>query len=142
MGNEKELAIEKLKNEEKGLSGSVKLLCRLIIDKIPNDEQLAKGILDENKSMKTCFDHICKWAKTKAEKGANCCCIEDGLVVGEAIHYFTDVKEIKKAASVKVESKASTNTVNVAQNKSNENKKVATTVVTKDKLEIEEFSLF
>lgn len=84
-------AIEKLNKEKQKLKGSCKVLCEYLLERIVNDEQLAKGVLDENKSMATCWTYIFAWVRKNST--GNSACFEDEVVVGEAIHYFTDVEE-------------------------------------------------
>ena len=90
----KEKAIEKLKSEA-NLSGGIAKLRDLLVEALgKGDEQLANAVMDEKKNMTTCFKHITNWARSKAVAG--CAMIDSDSVLGEAIHYFLDVKEEEK----------------------------------------------
>lgn len=94
-----EKAIEKLKSEDK-LTGGIAKLRDLLVEALgKGDEQLANAVMDEKKSMETCFSHIKNWARSQAVAG--CAMIDSDSVLGEAIHYFLDVKEEAKKAAAK-----------------------------------------
>ena len=96
-------AIEKLNSEE--CKDSVFKLKNLLIEKVKTDEHLATSILDDKKSMQTCFKYILEWARKLATNG--CYVAEDNDVLSKAIHYFLDVEEKK------IEPKPSTQSVRV-----------------------------
>ena len=95
-----EAAINKISNEEDGWSNVLK---NFLLAEIPKDIQIAKGVLEPLKSLKTLNNHLGKWAKEKIEKNAAAfnlentkgqgCAIISDEVFSEAIHYFIDVEE-------------------------------------------------
>lgn len=97
-----ETAIKKISNEEDGWNDVLK---NFLLTELPKDIQLAKGVLDPLKNLKTLNNYLGKWAKEKMEKNAAAfnledtkrlgCAIISDEVFSEAIHYFTDVKEEK-----------------------------------------------
>lgn len=97
-----EAAIKKISNEEDGWNDVLK---NFLLAELPKDIQLAKGVLEPLKSLKSLNNHLGKWAKEKMEKNAAAfnledtkrlgCAIISDEVFSEAIHYFTDVKEEK-----------------------------------------------
>ena len=109
-----EAAIKKISNEEDGWNDVLK---NFLLAELPKDIQLAKGVLEPLKSLKTLNNHLGKWAKEKMEKNAAAfnlentkglgCAIISDEVFSEAIHYFIDVEEkpevkpINKPASTK-----------------------------------------
>lgn len=108
-------AIKKIQEQQDGWSDVLK---NFLLTELPKDIQLAKGVLDPLKNLKTLNNYLGKWAKEKMEKNAAAfnledtkrlgCAIISDEVFSEAIHYFTDVKEenlevkpINKPASTK-----------------------------------------
>ena len=97
-----EAAIKKLSNEEDGWNDVLK---NFLLAELPKDIQLAKGVLEPLKSLKSLNNHLGKWAKEKMEKNAAAfnitngnirgCALTSDEVFSEAIHYFIDVKEEK-----------------------------------------------
>lgn len=97
-----EAAIKKISNEEDGWNDVLK---NFLLAELPKDIQLAKGVLEPLKSLKSLNNHLGKWAKEKMEKNAAAfnitngnirgCALTSDEVFSEAIHYFTDVKEEK-----------------------------------------------
>lgn len=111
-----EAAIKKISNEEDGWNDVLK---NFLLAELPKDIQLAKGVLEPLKSLKSLNNHLGKWAKEKMEKNAAAfnvtngnirgCALTSDEVFSEAIHYFIDVKEeklevkpINKPASTKL----------------------------------------
>lgn len=105
MADEKiiEAAIKKISNEEDGWNDVLK---NFLLAELPKDIQLAKGVLEPLKSLKTLNNHLGTWAKEKMEKNTAAfnvtngnirgCALTSDEVFSEAIHYFIDVKEEKK----------------------------------------------
>ena len=101
-------AMKKISNEEDGWSDVLK---NFLLAELPNDIQLAKGVLEPLKSLKTLNNHLGKWAKEKMEKNAAAfdlentkgrgCAIISDEVFSEAIHYFIDVEEKPEVEPVK-----------------------------------------
>lgn len=104
-------AIKKIQEQQDGWNDILK---NFLLEQIPKDIQLAKGILEPLKNLKTCNNHLGKWAKEKMEKNAAAfnvtngnirgCALTSDEVFSEAIHYFIDIKEEKlevKPASTK-----------------------------------------
>lgn len=97
-----EAAIKKISNEEDGCNDVLK---NFLLAELPKDIQLAKGVLEPLKSLKSLNNHLGKWAKEKMEKNAAAfnvtngsirgCALTSDEVFSEAIHYFIDVKEEK-----------------------------------------------
>lgn len=97
-----EAAIKKISNEEDGWNNVLK---NFLLAELPKDIQLAKGVLEPLKSLKSLNNHLGKWAKEKMEKNAAAfnitngnirgCALTSDEVFSEAIHYFIDVKEEK-----------------------------------------------
>lgn len=97
-----EAAIKKISNEEDGWNDVLK---NFLLAELPKDIQLAKGVLEPLKSLKSLNNHLGKWAKEKMEKNAAAfnitngnirgCALTSDEVFSEAIHYFIDVKEEK-----------------------------------------------
>lgn len=97
-----EAAIKKISNEEDGWNDVLK---NFLFAELPKDIQLAKGVLEPLKSLKSLNNHLGKWAKEKMEKNAAAfnitngnirgCALTSDEVFSEAIHYFIDVKEEK-----------------------------------------------
>lgn len=97
-----EAAIKKISNEEDGWNDVLK---NFLLTELPKDIQLAKGVLEPLKSLKTLNNHLGTWAKEKMEKNAAAfnvtngnirgCALTSDEVFSEAIHYFIDVKEEK-----------------------------------------------
>lgn len=97
-----EAAIKKISNEEDGWNDVLK---NFLLAELPKDIQLAKGVLEPLKSLKSLNNHLGKWAKEKIEKNAAAfnitngnirgCALTSDEVFSEAIHYFIDVKEEK-----------------------------------------------
>lgn len=97
-----EAAIKKISNEEDGWNDVLK---NFLLAELPKDIQLAKGVLEPLKSLKTLNNHLGTWAKEKMEKNAAAfnvtngnirgCALTSDEVFSEAIHYFIDVKEEK-----------------------------------------------
>lgn len=95
-------AIKKIQEQQDGWSDVLK---NFLLTELPKDIQLAKGVLDPLKNLKTLNNYLGKWAKEKMEKNAAAfnledtkrlgCAIISDEVFSEAIHYFTDVKEEK-----------------------------------------------
>lgn len=95
-----EAAIKKISNEEDGWNDVLK---NFLLAELPKDIQLAKGVLDPLKSLKTLNNHLGKWAKEKMEKDSAAfnlgdtkrlgCAIISDEVFSEAIHYFIEVEE-------------------------------------------------
>lgn len=98
-----EAAIKKISNEEDGWNDVLK---NFLLAELPKDIQLAKGVLEPLKSLKTLNNHLGTWAKEKMEKNTAAfnvtngnirgCALTSDEVFSEAIHYFIDVKEEKK----------------------------------------------
>lgn len=98
-----EAAIKKISNEEDGWNDVLK---NFLLAELPKDMQLAKGVLEPLKSLKSLNNHLGKWAKEKMEKNAAAfnitngnirgCALTSDEVFSEAIHYFIDVKEEKQ----------------------------------------------
>ena len=98
-----EAAIKKISNEEDGWNDVLK---NFLLAELPKDIQLAKGVLEPLKSLKTLNNHLGTWAKEKMEKNTAAfnvtngnirgCALTSDKVFSEAIHYFIDVKEEKK----------------------------------------------
>lgn len=96
------VAIKKIQEQQDGWSDVLK---NFLLTELPKDIQLAKGVLDPLKNLKTLNNYLGKWAKEKMEKNAAAfnledtkrlgCAIISDEVFSEAIHYFTDVKEEK-----------------------------------------------
>lgn len=109
-----EAAVKKISNEKDGWNDVLK---NFLLTELPKNIQLAKGVLEPLKSLKTLNNHLGKWAKEKMEKNAAAfnlentkglgCAIISDEVFSEAIHYFIDVEEkpevkpINKPASTK-----------------------------------------
>lgn len=97
-----EAAIKKISNEEDGWNDVLK---NFLLAELPKDIQLAKGVLEPLKSLKSLNNHLGTWAKEKMEKNAAAfnvtngnirgCALTSDEVFSEAIHYFIDVKEEK-----------------------------------------------
>ena len=97
-----EAAIKKISNEEDGWNDVLK---NFLLAELPKDIQLAKGVLEPLKSLKSLNNHLGKWSKEKMEKNAAAfnitngnirgCALTSDEVFSEAIHYFIDVKEEK-----------------------------------------------
>ena len=97
-----EAAIKKIQEQQDGWNDVLK---NFLLEQIPKDSQLAKGVLDPLKNLQTCNNHLGKWAKEKMEKNAAAfnitngnirgCALTSDEVFSEAIHYFIDVKEEK-----------------------------------------------
>lgn len=95
-------AIKKIQEQQDGWSDVLK---NFLLTELPKDIQLAKGVLDPLKNLKTLNNYLGKWAKEKMEKNAAAfnledtkrlgCAIISDEVFSEAIHYFIDVKEEK-----------------------------------------------
>lgn len=95
-------AIKKIQEQQDGWNDILK---NFLLEQIPKDIQLAKGILEPLKNLKTCNNHLGKWAKEKMEKNAAAfnvtngnirgCALTSDEVFSEAIHYFIDIKEEK-----------------------------------------------
>lgn len=95
-------AIKKIQEQQDGWNDVLK---NFLLTELPKDIQLAKGVLEPLKSLKTLNNHLGKWAKEKMEKNAAAfnledtkrlgCAIISDEVFSEAIHYFIDVKEEK-----------------------------------------------
>lgn len=95
-------AIKKIQEQQDGWSDVLK---NFLLTELPKDIQLAKGVLDPLKNLKTLNNYLGKWAKEKMEKNAVAfnledtkrlgCAIISDEVFSEAIHYFIDVKEEK-----------------------------------------------
>lgn len=102
------------KNDEEIINAAIKkiqeqqdrwndILKNFLLTELPKDIQLAKGVIDPLKNLKTLNNHLGKWAKEKMEKDAAAfnitngnrmgCAIVDSEVFSEAIHYFIDVEE-------------------------------------------------
>ena len=98
-----EAAIKKISNKEDGWNDVLK---NFLLAELPKDIQLAKGVLEPLKSLKSLNNHLGKWAKEKMEKNAATfnitngnirgCALTSNEVFSEAIHYFIDVKEEKQ----------------------------------------------
>lgn len=98
-----EAAIKKISNEEDGWNDVLK---NFLLAELPKDIQLAKGVLEPLKSLKSLNNHLGKWAKEKMEKNAAAfnitngnirgCALTSDEVFSEVIHYFIDVKEEKQ----------------------------------------------
>lgn len=97
-----EAAIKKIQEQQDGWNDILK---NFLLEQIPKDIQLAKGILEPLKNLKTCNNYLGKWAKEKMEKNAAAfnvtngnirgCALTSDEVFSEAIHYFIDIKEEK-----------------------------------------------
>ena len=97
-----EAAIKKISNEEDGWNDVLK---NFLLAELLKDIQLAKGVLEPLKSLKSLNNHLGKWAKEKMEKNAAAfnvtngsirgCALTSDEVFSEAIHYFIDIKEEK-----------------------------------------------
>lgn len=97
-----EAAIKKIQEQQDGWSDVLK---NFLLTELPKDIQLAKGVLEPLKSLKTLNNHLGTWAKEKMEKNAATfnvtngnirgCALTSDKVFSEAIHYFIDVKEEK-----------------------------------------------
>ncbi len=97
-----EAAIKKIQEQQDGWNDVLK---NFLLTELPKDIQLAKGVLEPLKSLKTLNNHLGKWAKEKMEKNADAfnitngnirgCALTSDEVFSEAIHYFIDVKEEK-----------------------------------------------
>lgn len=97
-----EAAIKKIQEQQDGWSDVLK---NFLLTELPTDIQLAKGVLEPLKSLKTLNNHLGTWAKEKMEKNAATfnitngnirgCALTSDEVFSEAIHYFIDVKEEK-----------------------------------------------
>lgn len=97
-----EAAIKKIQEQQDGWSDVLK---NFLLTELPKDIQLAKGVLEPLKSLKTLNNHLGIWAKEKMEKNAAAfnvtngnirgCALTSDEVFSEAIHYFIDVKEEK-----------------------------------------------
>lgn len=95
-------AIKKIQEQQDGWNDILK---NFLLEQIPKDIQLAKGILEPLKNLKTCNNHLGKWAKEKMEKNAAAfnvtngnirgCALTSDEVFSETIHYFIDIKEEK-----------------------------------------------
>lgn len=95
-----EAAIKKIQEQQDGWNDVLK---NFLLEQIPKDIQLAKGVLDPLKSLKTLNNHLGKWAKEKMEKNSAAfnlgdtkrlgCAIISDEVFSEAIHYFIEVEE-------------------------------------------------
>lgn len=95
-----EAAIKKISNEEDGWNDVLK---NFLLAELPKDIQLAKGVLEPLKSLKSLNNHLGKWAKEKMEKNAAAfnitngnirgCALTSDEVFSEAIHYFIEVEE-------------------------------------------------
>lgn len=109
-----EAAIKKIQEQQDGWNDVLK---NFLLEQIPKDIQLAKGVLDPLKNLKTLNNHLEKWAKEKMEKNSAAfnlgdtkrlgCAIISDEVFSEAIHYFIEVEEkpeekpINKPTSIK-----------------------------------------
>lgn len=109
-----EAAIKKIQEQQDGWNDVLK---NFLLEQIPKDIQLAKGVLDPLKNLKTLNNHLGKWAKEKMEKNSAAfnlgdtkrlgCAIISDEVFSEAIHYFIEVEEkpeekpINKPTSIK-----------------------------------------
>lgn len=104
-------AIKKIQEQQDGWNDVLK---NFLLTELPKDIQLAKGVLEPLKSLKTLNNHLGTWAKEKMEKNAAAFSVTNGNIRGcaltsdevfsEAIHYFIDIKEEKlkvKPASTK-----------------------------------------
>ena len=107
-------AIKKISAEDDGYWGGQ--MQKKMLEIIPNDVQLAQGILDPLKNFKTCNNYIEQWAKKWALKNikvqsgrVNRVSISDDIVYAEVIHYFTEVeeKEVNKPLEKTANDKAS-----------------------------------
>lgn len=97
-----EAAIKKIKEQQDGWNDVLK---NFLLAELPKDIQLAKGVLEPLKSLKTLNNHLGTWAKEKMEKNAAAfnvtngsirgCALTSDEVFSEAIHYFIDIKEEK-----------------------------------------------
>lgn len=97
-----EAAIKKIQEQQDGWNDVLK---NFLLTELPKDIQLAKGVLEPLKSLKTLNNHLGKWAKEKMEKNAAAfnitngnirgCALTSDEVFSEVIHYFIDVKEEK-----------------------------------------------
>lgn len=95
-------AIKKIQEQQDGWNDVLK---NFLLTELPKDIQLAKGVLEPLKSLKTLNNHLGTWAKEKMEKNAAAfnvtngnirgCALTSDEVFSEAIHYFIDVKEEK-----------------------------------------------
>lgn len=98
-----EAAIKKIQEQQDGWNDVLK---NFLLTELPKDIQLAKGVLEPLKSLKTLNNHLGKWAKEKMEKNAAAfnitngnirgCALTSDEVFSEVIHYFIDVKEEKQ----------------------------------------------
>ena len=98
-----EAAIKKIQEQQDGWNDVLK---NFLLAELPKDIQLAKGVLEPLKSLKTLNNHLGTWAKEKMEKNTAAFNVTNGNIRGcaltsdevfiEAIHYFIDVKEEKK----------------------------------------------
>ena len=109
-----EAAIKKIQEQQDSWNDVLK---NFLLEQIPKDIQLAKGVLDPLKNLKTLNNHLGKWAKEKMEKNSAAfnlgdtkrlgCAIISDEVFSEAIHYFIEVEEkpeekpINKPTSIK-----------------------------------------
>lgn len=95
-------AIKKIQEQQDGWNDILK---NFLLAELPKDIQLAKGVLEPLKSLKSLNNHLGKWAKEKMEKNAAAfnvtngnirgCALTSDEVFSEAIHYFIDIKEEK-----------------------------------------------
>lgn len=72
-----EAAIKKISNEEDGWND---VLENFLLAELPKDIQLAKGVLEPLKSLKSLNNHLGKWAKEKMEKNAAAFNITNGNI--------------------------------------------------------------
>lgn len=96
-----EAAIKKIQEQQDGWNDVLK---NFLLTELPKDIQLAKGVLEPLKSLKTLNNHLGKWAKEKWKNAAafnitngniRGCALTSDEVFSETIHYFIDVKEEK-----------------------------------------------
>lgn len=98
-------AIKKIQDQQDGWNDVLK---NFLLTELPKDIQLAKGVLEPLKSLKTLNNHLGTWAKEKMEKNAAAfnvtngnirgCALTSDEVFSEAIHYFIDIKSRSNSA--------------------------------------------